>query len=46
MTPHYVDIPTFELVVIGAGGDLATRKILPALFAHHVSGHLPEGAQA
>jgi len=45
MIPHYVDIPSFELVVIGAGGDLATRKILPALFAHHVSGHLSPGAR-
>ena len=45
MTPHYVDIPNFELVVIGAAGDLATRKIFPALFAHHVSGHLPKGAR-
>ncbi len=45
MIPHYVDIPGFEIVVIGGGGDLATRKILPALFAHHVSGHLSAGAR-
>ena len=45
VSPHYKDIPDVELVVVGAGGDLAARKIFPALFAHHVSHDLPESAR-
>ena len=31
-----------SMVVIGASGDLAKKKIYPALFALYVEGHLPE----
>lgn len=31
-----------SLVVIGASGDLAKKKIYPALFALYVEGHMPE----
>lgn len=31
-----------SMVVIGASGDLARKKIYPALFALYVEGHLPE----
>lgn len=30
------------MVVIGASGDLAKKKIYPALFALYVEGHMPE----
>ena len=30
------------MVVVGASGDLAKKKIYPALFALYVEGHLPE----
>lgn len=33
------------LVVFGATGDLARRKLFPALYNLHVGGHLPEGVQ-
>jgi glucose-6-phosphate 1-dehydrogenase len=45
VTSHYAGVPRFEIVVIGGGGDLAMRKIFPALFAHHVSGHLNDGVR-
>lgn len=31
-----------SMVVVGASGDLAKKKIYPALFALYVEGHLPE----
>lgn len=31
-----------SMVVIGASGDLAKKKIYPALFALYVEGHMPE----
>ena len=33
------------LVVFGATGDLAKRKLFPALYNLHVGGHLPKGVQ-
>ena len=45
VSPHYKDIPDVELVIVGSGGDLAARKIFPALFAHHVSCDLPKQAR-
>lgn len=33
------------LVVFGATGDLARRKLFPALYNLHLGGHLPEGVQ-
>jgi glucose-6-phosphate 1-dehydrogenase len=34
--------PAVQLVLFGAAGDLAARKLLPALRALHRAGHLPE----
>ena len=31
-----------SMVVVGASGDLAKKKIYPALFALYVEGHMPE----
>ena len=33
----------FELVLFGGMGDLALRKLIPALFLLHRDGRLPEG---
>jgi glucose-6-phosphate 1-dehydrogenase len=33
-------LPTFDLVLFGGTGDLAMRKLLPALYRRKVSGHL------
>ena len=37
--------PPCALVVFGATGDLAKRKLFPALYNLHVGGHLPAGVQ-
>jgi glucose-6-phosphate 1-dehydrogenase len=34
-----------SIIIIGASGDLALKKIMPALFALHCQGHLPERFQ-
>ncbi|TCO81557.1 glucose-6-phosphate 1-dehydrogenase [Plasticicumulans lactativorans] len=34
-------IPNFDLVIFGGNGDLAMRKLLPALFHRHRDGDLP-----
>ena len=34
-----------SIVVVGASGDLATKKLFPALFALYCQGHLPERFQ-
>ena len=33
----------FDMIIIGASGDLARRKLVPALFNLHQYGALPEG---
>src|ERR1041384_6255849 len=33
-------LPTFDLVLFGGTGDLAMRKLLPALYRRKASGHL------
>lgn len=35
----------FDLVLFGGGGDLATRKLLPALYALHRGKEMPAGAR-
>ncbi|RJG01706.1 glucose-6-phosphate dehydrogenase [Noviherbaspirillum sedimenti] len=35
----------FDIVLFGGGGDLAMRKLLPALFARDRDGHLPPAAR-
>jgi glucose-6-phosphate 1-dehydrogenase len=45
MTPRIIPVDVFDLVVFGATGDLAQRKLLPALFLRDVQGQLPPGAR-
>lgn len=46
LMPNYVagdeKVPLLSIAVVGATGELATRKIFPALFALYYSGFLPE----
>ena len=35
----------FDLVLFGGSGDLAMRKLLPAMYSRHVAGDLPDGAR-
>src|SRR5450631_2665108 len=41
MTSRLIPVAAFDLVVFGATGDLARRKLLPALFHHELNGQLP-----
>ena len=45
MTPRIIPVEPFDLVVFGATGDLAQRKLLPALFHRDLQGQLPPGAR-
>lgn len=45
MTPRTIPVEDFDLVVFGATGDLAQRKLLPALFHRDIQGQIPEGAR-
>ena len=38
-------LPPFDLVIFGGTGDLALRKLLPALFHRHVEGQIPAGSR-
>src|SRR4051812_9548015 len=38
-------IPDFDLVLFGGSGDLAMRKLLPAMYARDVYQDLPDGAR-
>jgi glucose-6-phosphate 1-dehydrogenase len=38
----YAKPPATALVIFDAGGDLAWRKLVPALYSLHCSGWLPE----
>ncbi len=44
MTSRVIPVPSFVLVVFGATGDLARRKLLPAMFQRDIAGQLPEAA--
>jgi glucose-6-phosphate 1-dehydrogenase len=44
MTSRVIPVEPFMLVVFGATGDLARRKLLPAMFHRDVAGQLPEAA--
>jgi glucose-6-phosphate 1-dehydrogenase len=37
---QFIPVPTFELVIFGATGDLARRKLLPALFHRFLDGQI------
>jgi glucose-6-phosphate 1-dehydrogenase len=38
-------VDPFDLVIFGGTGDLATRKLIPALYHRHCAGQLPDGAR-
>src|SRR5277367_4698392 len=45
MAARVIPVETFDLVVFGATGDLAGRKLLPALFYRCAAGQLPDDAR-
>lgn len=42
---EFVPVPVFELVVFGASGDLALRKLYPSLFHRFCDGQIPDGSK-
>ena len=45
MTSRIITVEPFDLVVFGGAGDLAYRKLLPALYHRHRDGQLPTMAR-
>ncbi|HMT13789.1 MAG TPA: glucose-6-phosphate dehydrogenase [Aestuariivirga sp.] len=45
MTARIIPVDLFDLVVFGATGDLAQRKLLPALFHRDAQNQLPEASR-
>jgi glucose-6-phosphate 1-dehydrogenase len=45
MATRVIPVDPFDLVVIGATGDLAQRKLLPALFYRWEAGQVPKGVR-
>ena len=45
MTSRVIPVKPFDLVILGATGDLAHRKILPALFQRDRDGQIPKNAR-
>ncbi|WP_417208169.1 glucose-6-phosphate dehydrogenase [Antarctobacter sp.] len=45
MVSRVIPVEPFDLVIFGATGDLARRKILPGLFRRYCSGQMPEDAR-
>lgn len=45
MSSVVIPVKPFDLVIFGATGDLAMRKLLPALFRRHAVGQIPEEAR-
>jgi glucose-6-phosphate 1-dehydrogenase len=45
MTSVVIPVNPFDLVIFGATGDLAMRKLLPALFRRHAVAQIPENAR-
>ncbi|TCL10265.1 glucose-6-phosphate 1-dehydrogenase [Shimia isoporae] len=45
MVARVIPVSPFDLVIFGATGDLARRKILPGLFLRFKSGQMPEEAR-
>lgn len=45
MVSRVIPVDPFDLVIFGATGDLARRKILPGLFRRFCSGQMPEDAR-
>jgi glucose-6-phosphate 1-dehydrogenase len=42
---NFVPVDTFDLVIFGGAGDLALRKLLPALYHRDLDGQLPAGSR-
>ncbi|MBT7559176.1 MAG: glucose-6-phosphate dehydrogenase (NADP(+)), partial [Rhodobacterales bacterium] len=42
MVSKTIPVQPFDLVVFGATGDLAKRKIIPALFRRYIAGQIPD----
>jgi glucose-6-phosphate 1-dehydrogenase len=45
MTARVIPVEPFDMVVFGATGDLAARKLMPALYQRDRAGQVPEGAR-
>ncbi len=45
MVSRVIPVDPFDLVIFGATGDLARRKILPGLYRRFVAGQMPEGSR-
>ncbi len=45
MVSRVIPVEVFDLVIFGATGDLARRKILPGLFRRFVAGQMPEDSR-
>lgn len=45
MVSRVIPVDDFDLVIFGATGDLARRKILPGLYRRFLSGQMPDHAQ-
>ena len=45
MVSRVIPVDPFDLVIFGGTGDLARRKILPALFRRYLSGQIPQEAR-
>jgi len=45
MVSRTIPVDPFDLIIIGGTGDLARRKILPALFRRFVAGQMGKGSQ-
>ena len=45
MVSRVIPVDPFDLVVFGASGDLARRKILPGLYRRFVAGQIPESSR-
>ncbi|WP_134682009.1 glucose-6-phosphate dehydrogenase [Paracoccus ravus] len=45
MVSRIIPVDEFDLVIFGATGDLAHRKILPGLYRRYVAGQVPPSAQ-
>ncbi len=45
MVSRVIPVELFDLVIFGATGDLAQRKILPGLYRRYLAGQIPEPAR-
>ena len=45
MAPRTIEVAVFDLVVFGGTGDLAARKLLPALYHRDQTGQIPAGTR-